>query len=272
MYTIGLSSCGTAPDENLFIGCAKSGIGAVEVSIADECGKVDLAHVKRMADNYGVRLWSYHLPYYPFERIDPSSLDAAVRENTVKAFTRMIGSASEIGIDKFVVHPSGEPIPDVDRAERIKRSTETLAALAEIAAGYGAVIAVEDLPRTCLGNCSDEILTLLSGSDKLRVCFDTNHLLTESADRFISRVGSKIITLHVSDYDFINERHWLPGEGKQRWDDILRGLGDIGYSGVWMYELGFTAPKTMPRSRDLTCDDFCRNFREITAGGEITRI
>ena len=41
----------------------------------------------------------------------------------------------------------------------------------------GQVIAVEDLPRTCLGRESSEMLELISVNDKLRVCFDTNHLL-----------------------------------------------------------------------------------------------
>ena len=97
----------------------------------------------------------------------------------------------------------------------------TLAALADFAAQFNAVIAVENLPRTCLGRDSKDILELLSAHDALRVCYDTNHLLGEDAVRFIEAVGDKIITTHVSDYDFLNERHWLPGEGKVNWQEIL---------------------------------------------------
>ena len=84
---------------------------------------------------------------------------------------------AHIGIDKFIVHPSAEPIEKDLRSENFKYSMESLDRLAEIAYAEGAVIAVEDLPRTCLGNSADEIGKLISVNDKLRVCFDTNHLL-----------------------------------------------------------------------------------------------
>ena len=101
----------------------------------------------------------------------------------------------------------------------------------------GAVIAVEDLPRTCLGNTSDDIRKLISVNDKLRVCFDTNHLLEEDNIEFMKKLADKIITLHISDYDFLNERHWLPGEGKLDWAAMFSTLKEIGYNGVWMYEI-----------------------------------
>ena len=73
------------------------------------------------------------------------------------------------------------------------------------------------------------------------------------------KVGDKIITLHVSDYDFMNERHWLPGEGQNDWQKIIKSLKEVGYTGVWMYEIRFTCPNTILRDRDLSCDDFVKN-------------
>ena len=32
-------------------------------------------------------------------------------------------------------------------------------------------------------------------------------------------------------YDFINEKHWLPLEGKNDWETILSALEEIGYAG-----------------------------------------
>jgi sugar phosphate isomerase/epimerase len=100
---------------------------------------------------------------------------------------------------------------------------------------------------------------------RLGVCFDTNHLLGEEAVSFIHRLGTKIVTTHVSDYDFVDERHWLPGEGRLNWVTLIQALRAIDFRGVWMYELGFTAPKTISRPRDLTCADFVRNANEIFA-------
>ena len=88
---------------------------------------------------------------------------------------------------------------------------------------------------------------IMKANDKLRVCYDTNHLLGEAPLDFIKKIGPKIITLHVSDYDFINERHWLPGEGDNDWQAVYSALSDVGYNGVWMYEVGLLPPKTIER-------------------------
>ena len=147
---------------------------------------------------------------------------------------------------------------------------KSLYALAEVAKTYGDVVVVENLPRTCLGKNSAEIKELISAHSSLRVCFDTNHLLCEDAVDFIRNIGDKIVTTHISDFDFYNERHWLPGEGKLDWQAILRALKEIGYQGPWLYEIGFACPKTIYRDRDLTCEDFARNAKELFNNTAIT--
>jgi sugar phosphate isomerase/epimerase len=151
-------------------------------------------------------------------------------------------------------------------------SKNSLNELADFADLKGAVIAVEDLPRTCLGNCADEMLEILEANEKLRVCFDTNHLLKDTNGNFLKKVGDKIVTLHISDYDFVDEKHWLPGEGKVDWVEILEGLKSLGYEGVWMYEVGLGIPRSLTRSRNLTFEDFVRNAKEVFEEKEITRI
>jgi len=89
---------------------------------------------------------------------------------------------------------------------------------------------------------------------------------------FIRKVGKKIITTHVSDYNFINEQHWLPGEGENDWQAIYQALQEVGYTDVWLYELGFGSTKKITRERALTCEDFVRNAKEIFEGREITVI
>ena len=88
-------------------------------------------------------------------------------------------------------------------------------------------------------------------------------MLNEKIVDFIREMKNKIITTHISDYDFINERHWLPGEGKLNWKEILDALKEINYSGVWMYEIRFECPKTIFRNRELNCSDFYKNAKEL---------
>ncbi|MBR6634751.1 MAG: TIM barrel protein, partial [Clostridia bacterium] len=83
---------------------------------------------------------------------------------------------------------------------------DSLSRLAEIADREGAVLCVEDLPRTCLGRNSEEIAELVSVDERLKLCLDTNHLFTEALPDYIRKFGKRIVTIHVSDYDFLNER------------------------------------------------------------------
>ena len=273
MYRIGLSSCAFALKEENFQQLRESGVDAIEISMKlDSHLALNCREVADLAKKYGITLWSYHLPFSPFREIDISSRDREVRQHTLELWAELMKKATDVGIDKFVVHPSGEPILDEEREERLQHSMESLDHLARLAHRQGAVIAVEDLPRTCLGNTAEDILRLISVNDKLRVCFDTNHLLKDDNVNFIEKIGNKIITLHVSDYDFTDEKHWLPGEGLNDWNAIYSALQKVNYGGVWMYELGRKIPKTMPRSRDLNFEDYVRNAHEIFEGKTLTRV
>ena len=50
-------------------------------------------------------------------------------------------------------------------------------------------------------------------------------------------MGKKIVTVHISDYDFIDERHWIPGTGKIDWKELISLLKAIDYEGPFMNEV-----------------------------------
>lgn len=266
-------SCGGTVNEEIMAGHKAAGINTIEISVGNTqlADALDFKEARRLADKYGIELWSLHLPFLPFNVIDPSV--PALADYTVKYFCSFIDKATEIGIKTIVIHPSGEPIAESDRPMRLECAKKSLAALAEYAKAKGAVIAVEDLPRTCLGRDSSDILELISAHPDLRVCFDTNHLLGESIADFIKKVGDKIITTHVSDYDEKNERHWLSGEGVIDWKALKDALIAIGYDGPWLYELGLDGSlPTIDRERRIEYSDFARNHDEIMNDKPITTI
>jgi sugar phosphate isomerase/epimerase len=270
---LALSTCGTPITAELMSAHKDAGINTIEVSVGNMelASALDFHNARELANEYGVELWSLHLPFLPFNVIDPSN--PTIADYTVEYFCSLIDKAVEIGIKVFVVHPSGEPIAESDRATRLACAKKSLAALAEYAAAKGAVTAVEDLPRTCLGRDSSDILELISAHPDLRVCFDTNHLLGEKIADFIANVGDKIITTHVSDYDEKNERHWLSGEGVIDWKALKDALIAVGYDGPWLYELGLSgSTSTIDRERRLEYSDFGRNYDEIMADLPITLI
>ena len=252
---------------------AQSGIHNIEISLPFKAYKeFDYQEAQRLSKTYGVNLWSFHLPFYTLDVLDIASQDETVRKQSVAYWCELIRKASDIGVDKFVAHPSSEPKSENPRIrnEEMKFCMDSLNELAIFADSCNSCIAVEDLPRSCLGRNSDEMLQLLSVNEKLRVCFDTNHLLKEDNLQFIEKIGSKIVTLHVSDYDFVDERHWLPGEGKNDWHGIYKKLLTVGYSGVWMYEIGLK--NATIQGKELTYADVIRNTHEIMHDFPLTKM
>ncbi|MBQ7822496.1 MAG: sugar phosphate isomerase/epimerase [Clostridia bacterium] len=255
-----------------FLEMKNAGIDCIEVSpVAEQYDTVlDLPRLKALADEFGITLRSFHQRFG--DEFDISSLDENVRKGAVAYYKKFIPECAAVGIKIHVVHASFEPIEDDERQARIEAAKRSLAELAEYAAGYDAVIAVEDLPRSCLGNSGADMLALTSADERLKICFDTNHLLGENIHDFIKATAHKYITVHFSDYDFINERHWLPGEGDINWCELMDTLDEMGYNGPILYELGFAAPWSIERPRDLTAFDFKRNHVELEGRLELTKI
>lgn len=238
--------------ENTIKALRQANIDCIELGLynVQEC---DFKKVQSITSEYGVELWSCHLPFYPFEVIDLANNNSKIRSKTVEKLSEYIKGCGHIGIKTIVVHPGNEPYDEKEREERIKCSAESLYSLAEIAEKEGTTVAVENLPRTCIGKNSDEMLKLTESHRNLKICFDTNHLFEQSVADFIQKCQDNIITLHVSDYDGRNERHWLPYEGTIDWKNLVDSLENAGYNGPFMYEL--TQGKGFVRTREFTPKD-----------------
>ena len=272
-HSVMLSRPPSALTEELFAQMREAGITGIEVSPKQhEFDALELLPIKELADRYGITLWSFHLRFCDFEGYDIANLNEAGRRHAIEYAKAYIKKAAEVGIGIAVIHPSGEPIEDSDRAEKLRLAKSALAELAEYAARLSVTLAVEDLPRTCLGNCSAELLELIAADSRLRICFDTNHLLGEDISDFIRACGEKILTVHFSDYDFVNERHWLPGEGQIDWAALMDTLDSVGYDGPILYEVPMSVKglKSIVRSRDLTAFDMKRNAEELMARTALT--
>ena len=265
MFPIGLSTCGVSVTSEMLTAMREGGATHIELSYGKTAYEgMDVAAVADMIRAHGLVMHSLHLPFS--RELDISLADPHLRGATMACQMELMKKGAAAGIPLFVIHPSSEPIAEEDRPARMAQSKESLSVLTDLAVSLGVTLAVEDLPRTCLGNCSAEMLELLTAHPALRSCFDTNHLLGEDAVAYIRAVGDKIVTTHVSDYDFLNERHWMPGEGKQDFPGILSALRRVGYEGSWLYELGLATPKTIVRPRELTYADFGENARALFAG------
>ncbi len=222
---------------------AAAGIRHVELSggnraFWDELDFVHNArHIVETMHACGVEPSSVHLPFAPFEELDPACKDKDVRAHIVAYQSELLRAAADCGVPIAVIHPSGEPYGAFERGERMKCAVDTLRQIAETADACGVRLAVENLPRTCLGNIHEEITLMTMEIPSLCVCFDTNHSLRQKNPDCIRALGGKIATLHLSDYDMVDERHLLPFLGRNDWHGIMQALEETDYEGYLTFEI-----------------------------------
>lgn len=196
------------------------------VSRIDQCNEIQ--------KKCGMEIVSVHLPFNPDWEL--CSCDDRIRNKAMDSYVKMIQYANRLQPKRYVLHPGFPHVPDEERAQRIQNFRKNASILAKMA--YPAKIAVENMAYDCLGNTSDELISLVDGLENVCVCCDMNHWLHEKNYDAIRKLGSRIETVHISDYDEVQERHWLPGKGVSDWNKIIEALYSVGYNGPFLYELG----------------------------------
>ena len=219
---------------------AKAGIEAVEISLPGapiEAQRLFACRAYELTQLSGMTLWSVHLPFGRL--LDISALDEGERAGVLAQLKQSIDLARGLGAGVLVIHGSAEPNDDASRPARMAACAESLSALQAYAAPMR--LAVENLPRTCIGRQGWEVRDLNAAC--AGVCFDVNHLLIEDHDAFLDAAADQVITTHLSDYDGVDERHWLPGMGVVPWKKVHDRLLAAGYNGPFLFELGLDQDK-----------------------------
>ncbi len=196
-----------------------------------------MRQMKERLDSAGMSVWSVHLPFS--RTLDISVLDDSLRAKNVAVQAKMIRWSCELyAPQRLVLHPSSEPIADSLREQRLENAIASIRTLKRVADECGVELCIENLPRTCLGNTPEELVRIVDAVPGVGICFDTNHYTQGTIAHFIEEAGRRIRTVHISDYDFVNECHWLPYEGEIDWGAFLRAMDETaGYDGVLMHEV-----------------------------------
>ncbi len=192
----------------------------------------------KLIEDSGLKVWSVHLPFS--NQLDVSVLNPAKRNANVDVMTEMIKLAGIFKPTCLILHPGADTIKDEStREERLKCSRNSIGKLAITAKEINTILCIEVLPRTCPGRTAQEIDYLTRDIPNVKVCFDTNHLLLGTHDEFFEVVGDRIGSIHVSDYDKVDEKHWLPfhEKGVIDWKAFYKNLKKSGYKGVFMFEV-----------------------------------
>lgn len=148
---------------------------------------------------------------------------------------RAVEISGALGARVCVVHPSVE--------HSIEENIRLFKALEPYARKAGVKIGVENMTRDT-GSHPTHIQAILAGlpEDVFVFCLDTGHAEMAqnktSAIEMIRTMGSRLQALHLHDNDQIRDNHGLPFTYKINFDEIIKELKKVGYSGDIMLETG----------------------------------
>lgn len=184
----------------------------------------------------GIITRTVHLPQKG--SFDLSQPDEELRLKALANQKKVVRHILALKPEVLVLHPcAGDVKVEKDEA-RMQALIESLKDFCAYCKTLGMKVAVENLTNGMV-QTSDDLLRIMEGvGDNVGICFDVNHLLKEPHKDFIRKVGKYIITMHVSDNDGIQERHFLPGDGVINWKELFEELEKIGYQQTMIVECG----------------------------------
>lgn len=197
----------------------------------DERADQTIARMQSLVKDGAIVLKSNHLPW-PAE-LNISSYEEADRAAACENTRKLILKLEEMGLGSpaYTFHGGTEPTTDEERAHRLAQTRKSIAELAPFFAERNAQMNVEILPRSCGGNCVEEMQYFMDGQpDNVGIVFDVNHVMNraEQLPQMIRTLAPRIHAFHLSDYDNVDEQHWtIPHCGTINWQAVMAAIREI---------------------------------------------
>jgi len=175
--------------------------------------------------------------------MDTASDDPAEQEYVFEIMKRWVDLFAAIGIEKGVWHSGGHSLAErgVAREEVRKRQEEAFAKVSAFAEGKVTRIAIENLSVDERVDVADimDLVACVDGSDA-GICLDTGHAFMSGLDvaEFVREAGDRLIGTHVTDCVSKKRDHFMPfSSGLIDWPPVMRALAEIGYEGLFNFEI-----------------------------------
>jgi sugar phosphate isomerase/epimerase len=204
--------------------------------------------LRRRLERCGFAGWTIHSP---LGRNVLGAPEEEWRREVMARCAQYIRFASAIGARELVIHPVPNPMfveyirtPDLPAriGAAVERSLDELTPLLQQA---GVRLLLENLPYDCDYPYLEmnELRPLVERYPvpAVGLVIDTGHVGTLRHDPAaeIRRAGARLCATHLHDVDTQapNDQHWMPSSVGMNWSAILAALQEVGYAGIWMFEV-----------------------------------
>ncbi len=216
------------------------GNGQIEFTFTDPD---HVEFIRKALDDYGLEVVSVHSPHGNVPRQgDLGGLAEVTRQKGVHTIERAAKTLTALKGRILTIHPGEWFFCWDEKPDHILAVAKSIKQGAEICSRYGVKLAIETMrpaePR--IGDDYHDLLDIASDfdSESVGLCLDTNHAnLNWDLSQLIRDAGNRIMSIHVSDNDGREERHWLPFSGVIDWKSVTEALKDITYEGPFVYEV-----------------------------------
>lgn len=235
---------------------------------SDEQVNATFASMQQQMDQYGITVWSIHLPY---EDKNWTSISASesIRTQSVEYILRALRLCANNfkSCKNYVLHASKSVSPS---ATAISQAHKSLMEMDEVAKQLGVRFCVENLVGSFCYTI-DDLMAVIKPFDNVYATFDIGHANCKGYDvvEYLKAIGTKLGTVHMHDtaYKSGSDDHRLVGDGdihtKNRpWGEVYKTmLKDNGYRGVFMFE-----PKDNQKATDVVArfnDIILKSYEEL---------
>lgn len=200
-------------------------------------GEADRAAVRRLLDKHGLRVATINQRHHDNNL---ASINPGIREETIRQLKESIDLAADLDAPIAIIIP-GKPTPLFSPpAEEIWRlAREAIEQCVEHGARRGVVCAVENVGFSLCPLASDiERMAAEIDSEFCRVHYDVaNGNMYEDPARAIRGLGSRLVSVHLSDNDGKVWTHSPVGRGNIDFAAVAGALLEIGFSGASILEV-----------------------------------
>ena len=203
----------------------------------------DVEHIHEVLHDLNLSVCSMHLPCTGIRIDDPNK---SVNRSSIHLLKRALKSCSYVGGEIAVMHPSSrESGVDQETFETYRMNLEgSIKELLLYAKELNVKLALENVPnssgrRFCSSMAHLKGLVEEINDQYLGLCLDTSHCLLNRLDLSseVKQCAGHLLTIHASDGDGHEDRHWIPTKGVLNWDRFLADLKSIDYQGMFMLEV-----------------------------------
>jgi len=180
------------------------------------------------ANKLGLEVENFHLPYNHAHFLWEDNEES---KEVVKSTIEGINDCKRFGVEGVVIHVENDRLMHLNE----KAGIDNLKRVIETADKNGVIVAIENTKQN---HIVEKVLESID-NPWLKLCYDASHdwLSGGSQGNIIDRFGHRLEYLHLSDNDLIEDRHWIPGDGKISWSKLMNALHEVSYHGNISFEV-----------------------------------